>query len=375
MDHLSSIASERGQLWLRLAMLRGVGPMLGRRLVTELGGIDQIWSMDATRLKSVDGVGPKLLAVLAGGHAVNIDPVLCECEARGIRLLCPDDESWPAMLYGIDDAPLVLFVQGDITALNTAKPIAMVGARRASREGQVISRSWSRYFSDQGMTVISGMAYGIDAAAHGGALSGSSPTIAVLGCGLAGTTEEQQLQVAAICRQGCVVSEFLPDVSARPEYFPRRNRIIAALARATLVMEADVRSGSMITARQALEYGRELFAVPGSVLLRNHDGCHQLIRDGATLISKPAQLLQHMNWEGGGRISAAGKKTYAPANALEAKVMAALGSQSMHLDTLCETCGLTLPELSPILLALELQDVIKRLPGNRYILSVELSES
>ncbi len=355
-------------------MLRGVGPMLGRRLVAEFGGIEHLWAMGSAGLKTIDGVGPKLVATFEQSRKAACDPVLSACEEKEISLICPDDDVWPEMLNGIDDSPLVLFVRGDVLALNATAKLAVVGARRASREGQVITRRWSRYLSDQGVTIVSGMDYGIDAAAHGGALEGMSPTIAVLGCGLTALSEEQQAQVAAISRQGCVVSEFLPEITARPEYFPRRNRIIAGLAEATLVMEADVRSGSLITARQALEYGRELFAVPGSVLAGNHDGCHQLIRDGATLAAKPTQLLQHMGWQGAAQAAHPHRKTYLPANALEANVMSALRLNSMHLDTLCETCGLTLPELSPILLALELQGVIERLPGSRYLLSVELPE-
>jgi len=366
--------SDRAQLWLRLAMLRGIGPMLGRRLVAEFTDIEAFWAADAEALKAIDGVGPKLLTIILHSDEKSIDPVIQSCEERGIRIICPDDKVWPASLSGLDDLPLILFVQGDVNQLHQPRMLSVVGARRASREGQVIARRWSRFFSDRGVNIISGMAYGIDAAAHRGALEGGSATIAVLGCGLAAVSEEQQLQVDAICRKGCVVSEFLPEVTARPEYFPRRNRIIAACSQATLVVEADLRSGSLITARQALEYGREVFAVPGSVLAGNHEGCHQLIRDGAVLAASPEQLLQHMGWQSLTGSPKSRKKTYIPATDLEAKVLSALGAEGMHLDSLCETCGLTLPELSPILLALELQGVIERLPGSRYMLSVELPE-
>ena len=230
---------------------------------------------------------------------------------------------------------------------------------------------WSRSFSDHGITTISGMAYGIDAAVHGGALEGLSPTIAVLGCGLASVNEVQQAQIEAICRQGCVISEFLPDQGARPEQFPRRNRIIAALARATLVVEADLRSGSLITARCAANYGREVLAVPGSVLSSGHAGCHQLIEDGAMLAQDPASVMRQLAWQGDSIKSGKRKRTFQPGSENEAKIVEILGRESLHLDELTETCGLTLPELSPILLGLELQGVIQRLPGSRYQLSLE----
>jgi len=244
--------------------------------------------------------------------------------------------------------------------------LAVVGARRASREGQLIARRWCRYLSAQDIGIVSGMAYGIDTAAHAGALEATAPTIAVLGSGLlAAFSPEQQRQMDAIAAQGCVISEFLPDTPPRPEHFPRRNRIIAALAGGTCIIEADIRSGSLITARQAAEYGREVFAVPGSVLGGLHAGCHQLIRDGAVLAESAADILRHMAWK---QYRSAPGKSYVPAGEQEAAVIAALKQNIHHLDSLAEICDLTVPELSPILLALELQGVIERLPGSRYAL-------
>jgi len=199
--------------------------------------------------------------------------------------------------------------------------------------------------------------------------------VAVLGCGLATLTEQQQNQVRAITERGCVISEFLPEVTAKPEHFPRRNRIIAGLSHATLVMEADIRSGSLITARNAIDYGREVFTVPGSVLGGNHAGCHQLIREGAVLTENADNVLQSMGWMSGDGETAAGGKAYQPANADELKLLQALTGGSMHLDHLAETCGLTVPELSPIVLRLELQGVIERLPGSRYLLACVILES
>jgi len=348
-------------------MVRGVGPMLGRKLLDVCGTIDSLWMKPAASLQAIDGVGPQLLSALRESHADTTSPVLDLCREQGIGLLCPDDDDWPESMSMLNDAPLVLFYRGDVSCLNGKQMLAVVGARRASREGCVMTRRWCRYLSDRQTTVVSGMAYGIDAAAHGGALEGSSATIAVLGCGLNTLSEQQQLQVEAVAAQGCVISEFLPEVSARPEYFPRRNRIIAALSHATLVMEADVRSGSLITAKQALEYGREVFAVPGSVLGGKHAGCHQLIREGAPLIENADGVLQSMRWASG-RAESNHKKTYRAADVKEAKLLQVLAVESMHLDHLAESCGLTVPELSPILLRLELQGVIERLPGSRYIL-------
>jgi len=355
-------------------MVRGIGPMLGRKLVKAVGNIESLWVQSAADLQALDGLGPKLLSALQHSHPEITAPILDVCEQQHISLLCPDDRGWPECLSTLDDAPLLLFFQGDMNCLDGNHMLAVVGARKASREGSLITRRWCRYFSNRNTTIISGMAYGIDAAAHGGALEGVSPTIAVLGCGLATLSEQQRGQVQAVATQGCVVSEFLPEVSARPEYFPRRNRIIAGLSHAVLVMEADIHSGSLITAKQALDYGREVFAVPGSVLGRNHAGCHQLIRDGSMLVENADDVLRGMNWISTSATSKH-KKTYQPSDADEKKLLQALAGQSMHLDHLAESCTLTVPELSPILLRLELQGVIERLPGSRYLLSVELQKT
>ena len=365
--------------WLRLSMVRGIGPITGRRLVQAVGGMDRLWSQSPHAWQAIPGIGPQLLSALEKypDPAVEaaIESIIRLCKQHGIGLLCPDDPGWPATLQPFDDAPLLLFFRGDAACLNDPHMLAVVGARRASRESAVITRRWCSYLSGHQVCIVSGMAYGIDAAAHGGALEGDAPTIAVLGCGLAALAEQQQRQVQAIAKQGCVVSEFLPTVAARPEHFPRRNRIIAGLSHATLVMEADVRSGSLITARQAADYGREVFAVPGSVLGGNHAGCHQLIREGATLAENADELLQAMGWMAAATGRHHSEKSYCPADAKEAKLLQALAGGSMHLDHLAESCGLTVPELSPILLRLELQGVIERLPGSRYLLACVVAAS
>ncbi len=367
--------SAAAQQWLRLSLVRGIGPMLGRQLVAQLGGMPALWQADATSLKCIDGLGPRLIEALSATAPDATASIIEQCKALNIGILCPDDVLWPARLEATGDAPLALFVQGDATCLGGPHMLAVVGARKATQEGRSLTRRWCRYLSGHGVSVVSGMAFGIDVAAHRGALENASPTIAVLGCGLASLSEEQQRQVTAVAAQGCVVSEFLPTVSARPEHFPRRNRIIAGLAEATLVMEADIRSGSLITARQAADYGREVLAVPGSVLGGHHAGCHLLIREGAMLSESADALLQYMGWQGDASGAKVGKAIYHPASEQEEKVLSVMARDILHIDALAETCGLTVPELSPILLALELQGVVERLPGSRYLLAVELKKT
>lgn len=346
-------------------MARGVGPRTGRQLISACGSIHELWSKSDEELRQIDGIGPKLITSLRSSSQQDRDSVLQQCKHSSIQLLCLEDEAYPRTLKACEDAPLLLFAQGDISALGSQHLLAVVGARKASRESTLVARRWSAYCSKRGVTIVSGMAYGVDAAAHGGALEGVSPTIAVLGCGLSVLTDSQKRQVDAIAAQGCVISEFLPNTTARPENFPQRNRIIAGLSQATIVIEAGLRSGSVITAGQALSYGREVFAVPGSILNKAHAGCHQLIRDGAVLIESADTLLQLLSWS---QQAEKANEIYTPANSEESKILAALKQEIMHLDCLADVCGLTVTELSPSLLALELQGVIERLPGSRYIL-------
>ncbi len=356
-------------------MVRGIGPMLGRQMLAQLGGMQALWAADAATLARVDGLGPRLVDLLLSASPDTARQVIEQCEKLHIGIICPQDAHWPIMLEETGDAPLVLFTRGDAACLSEPHMLAVVGARRASQEGRSLTRRWCRHLSEQGVAIVSGMAFGIDAAAHRGTLEGHAPTIAVLGCGLGSLNEDQQHQMAAIAAQGCVISEFLPSLSARPEHFPRRNRIIAGLAGATLIMEADIRSGSLITARQAANYGREVLAVPGSVLAGHHAGCHALIREGAALVESSAAVLLEMGWKTDASNKKRGGKTYHPAPGREEKILAALADDIMHIDALAETCGLTVPELSPILLALELQGVVERLPGSRYLLAVELKKT
>jgi len=358
--------SDRAIAYLRLKMARGVGPRTGHQLVSLFDSIDALWQALPEGLVQHSEISSKLIQSLGSVNQKTVEKVASTCRDSNIQLLCPEDELYPQNLLSCEDAPLLLFVRGDKSLLNNPRLLSIVGARKATNEGKVIARRWSKYCSDRGVSIVSGMAYGIDAAAHRGALEGDTGTIAVLGCGLKAITgETQKRQAEAVSEQGCVISEYLPDITARPEQFPQRNRIIAGLSQATLVVEAGLRSGSMITAGQAAGYGREVFSVPGSVLNDSHTGCHQLIRDGASLAGSATELLQQLGWTQ----NKCGKPlAYSPCNTNEAKIMTALKLEMMHLDALSEACGLTVPQLSPSLLALELQGVIERLPGSRYTL-------
>jgi|UPI000380402F DNA processing protein len=354
---------------LRLYGIRGIGPYTANQLLASFGSAAAFWQAGATAWQAQEGIGPKLLQALQQSSEEETEQLLQQCRSQRIRLLVRDDPQYPESLRQIDDAPLVLFAFGNLDVLQASRMLAIVGARKASKEGRLICRRWSEYLSSQQVVTVSGMAYGIDAAVHGGAVAVQAPTVAVLGAGLLTLYPMQQQQVRAIVGQGgCVLSEYLPEQSARPEYFPQRNRIIAGLSAATLVMEADVASGSLITARHALRYGREVFAVPGSVLNQNHAGCHQLIRDGAYLAESADDVMQLMGWQSQAARDDSLESTLAHCNDGEQAVIRALQHDVLHVDQLAEACACTVPDLAALLLSLEMQSIIESLPGSRYTL-------
>jgi len=354
--------------YLRLSLVSGVGAYTAQRLLQSFGSIDAIWKQPKQAWLDIEGVGPKLVSALSAATSPQItrdlESLVQTCQQENIHIICQDDDAWPKGLQSCADAPMVLYVRGELASLQSQKILAMVGARKASAEGKLIARRWSTYCSGQGVVVISGMAPGIDSAAHGGSLDADSAGIAVLGYGLLAGSTQQMRQMDALAEKGCVLSEYAPHTVAKAGYFPQRNRLIAGIAQALIVIEGGLKSGSLITARQAAQYGRDVFAVPGSVLNDIHAGCHQLIQDGAMLATDAADVLQQMAWKAGEIKST----SYQATSDIEAKIMRLLGRQIMHVDSLAEDCGLTVHALSSILLRLELQGVIEKLPGSRYTL-------
>jgi len=362
------VTSGNAAHYLRLSRVAGVGVMIARRLLDQCDSIQMLWQKTKQDWLAIDGVGPKLAQALitAQTDAVSkeIEQLIAECETHKIVIICPEDACWPSQLHACPDAPLVLYVYGQKSCLNSEKILGMVGARKASAEGKLITRRWSAYVSAQGVIVVSGMAPGIDSAAHGGSLDAESAGIAVLGYGLKAGNFHQQKQIEALAEQGCVLSEYAPHKEAHPSFFPQRNRLIAGLSHGLVVVEGGLKSGSLITARQALNYGREIFAVPGSVLNDVHSGCHQLIKDGAILAMDAEHILLDMGWQP----SKKSVNPYQPKSDVEAKIIQCITHEIKHVDALAEDCGLTVPELSTILLALELGGIIEKLPGSRYTL-------
>lgn len=288
----------------------------------------------------------------------------------GNHLLCFDDEGYPDLLRQIPDFPLLLYARGDRRLL-AAPQIAIVGSRLCTPGGAQTAFEFAAQIAASGLTVTSGMALGIDAAAHRGALDAGGDTLAVIATGADIDYPASNRRLAARIREtGLLVSEFPLGTPARRANFPRRNRIISGLALATLVVEAAKRSGSLITAGFAADQGREVFAVPGSIHNPQARGCHDLIRDGAVLVESPGEVLSGLGPVAGAAVSHSPAAVDDPVPELDPelrRLLEAIGYDPVHCDLLAERSGLTIDKLSSMLLVLELNDLIQPAPGGCFV--------
>ena len=290
--------SDRRQAWLALSLLDGLGPAARRHLLEQVADPPALLQSDFLTLASY-GLNARIqhsvLQCQQGDERIRqgIEQSLGWLEQPDCHLLTRDSGYYPALLREITDPPLVLFVQGNPALLNDPQ-IAMVGTRNPGPHGAATARAFARSFTDSGLTVTSGMALGIDGACHQGALDVGGQTIAVWGTGLANCYPRRHRKLAdsIVAEGGALVSEQLPHTSPHPGLFPLRNRIISGMSLATLVVEASLNSGSLITARLAMEQNREVFAMPGSIHNPQARGCHRLLRDGATLVETVQDVLQ-----------------------------------------------------------------------------------
>ncbi|NUR23567.1 DNA-processing protein DprA [Frateuria sp.] len=363
--------------WLTLLRTPGVGPAwLRERLAAEGGDIHAV--LDGLR-RAPASLDPAARRWLGRPVTARLAADLAWLAAPGHRLLCCTDADFPPLLEHIAQPPAALFVDGD-AALLLRPQVAIVGARGATAGGLAHARRFASVLAQAGFVITSGMADGVDGAAHAATLDVGAPTIAVVGTGPDRVYPRQHHALAqTIAAHGALVSEFPPGTAPRADHFPRRNRLIAGLALGTLVVEADLKSGSLITARLAGEQGREVFALPGSVHNPLARGCHRLIREGARLVEEPIELIEALapaaralgvelaarlaSTTGAGRAVSADPAERDPDYRL---LDDALGHDPATLDELSARTGLPAAALSSMLLLLELDGRVESLPGNRY---------
>jgi DNA processing protein len=336
-------------------LLRALGGDLGR-------------AVDARALRGVELPDAARAFLLAPDERA-IEADVAWLTASGTQIILCTDANYPPLLRQISGAPATLYVQGAVAALSSAQ-LAMVGSRSPTPAGSATAREFAAWFARTGLTVTSGLAAGIDAASHEGALAGGGRTVAVCGAGLDRIYPAGHAELAQrIARSGALVSEFPPRTAPLPAHFPRRNRIISGLSLGTLVVEAARHSGSLITARLAGESGREVFAIPGSIHSPLSRGCHQLIRDGATLVEQASDVLSQL------RIPFSNEQLTTPSAAPETPrgldkeyemLLDALGFEPATIDVLVARTHLPGESVASMLLILELEGRVAALPGGRY---------
>ena len=363
--------------WLALNRTPGVGSRGMHKLLQHFSTPASIFAANREQLASL-GLPAAAIEHLKRPDWTAVETDLAWLKQPDNRLIRITDAAYPPLLAAIADPPPLLFVHGDADYLLQPQ-LAVVGSRNPSRDGIALAEDFSAYLSACGLTVCSGLAAGIDAAAHRGALRGAAGTVAVTGTGLDRVYPAQHRELAhRIADNGALVSEFAPGTPPLASNFPRRNRIISGLGMGTLVVEAALRSGSLITARQALEQGREVFAIPGSIHNPLARGCHALIRQGAKLVESGSDILEELS----GRFNplpeatADSKPTAASQAAAELAaeyrdLLDAMGYEPVCVDQLVARSGLTPEEVSSMLLLLELEDKVHSGAGGRYTRNIE----
>ncbi|KMQ72875.1 DNA-processing protein DprA [Marinobacter subterrani] len=367
--------------WLFLTRLPKFGPVRRRELLADIPDLTHLLTLNSATLRALGLAADSLAAIQAWQQRDESHPMVGEvwsilnnCRRHGIGILTWQDVNYPEQLRHIHDAPVVLYTLGD-TGLLGRDQLAIIGSRKATRAGLDHARRFAAELSARQLLVTSGLALGVDGAAHAGALDAGFPTTAVIGCGLDRIYPNQHRRLGErVIAEGLMLSEYPPGTPARAAHFPQRNRIISGLSRGVLVVEAGLRSGSLITARMALEQGREVFAIPGSVHSPVARGCHQLIKQGARLVETVDDILEELGawWSPPLTETASAPESPATTNPQpavagldrrEIAVFEALGYDPQSTDALSSATGLPADQLMQSLLLLELQGLVSSAPG------------
>mgnify|MGYP003683019641 CR=1 FL=1 len=364
--------------WLALWRIPGVGPGHFRQITDRYPSMTGFFNLPVAELEAL-GLSAKQSRLIAGFQR-GTEPKLLEGVTRDLdwleqaeehRVLTWADDDYPPLLREIKGSPPILFVRGDASLLSLPQ-IAIVGSRHSSRQGRKLAQDFANYFSSNGFVTTSGLALGIDAAAHAGAMLGGGKTIAVLAHGLDDIYPNRNRNLGLeVVKQGALVSEFPIGVSPRAEFFPRRNRIISGLSLGVLVVEAALKSGSLITAHEAVDQGREVFAIPGSINDPLAKGCHALIRNGARLVETAQQVVDELMPLLGfmqQQIEPLTQQAHAQAdqyeqNSLERRLLAALEYEPTPIDQLVGLTGLCVADISSTLVMLEIDGVVQQQQG------------
>lgn len=353
--------------WLALIKAPGVGPVAFHKLIQKISPRD-FFETDHALWREIN-FSERTRKWLANPDWQAVERDLEWAEQPDCRILCYNDENYPILLREIHDPPPVLYVKGNRTCLNQPQ-LAVVGSRNASPIGLETAQAFAKQLAGSGLAITSGLALGIDGAAHAGALAAGGVTIAVTGTGLDQVYPARHQKMAEqICEKGALVSEFAIGTPPSAENFPRRNRIISGLSHGVLVVEAALRSGSLITARMALEQGREVLAIPGSIHHTLSKGCNNLLRQGAKLVETAADIIEELGFYGSfhpQEAAESGAGNDFPLDESYLKLLECVGYEPTGIDTLIARSRLTTESVCSMLLVLELHGMVETVAGGLY---------
>jgi DNA processing protein len=356
--------ADEKKYWIGFNMVRGIGAVRFQQIRSYFNDLSMAWEAPASAYKQAGLPKRALTNLLKLRDEIDLDQVYDSILEKEIMVLTLLDEAYPRLLREIDQSPPVLYIRGELAPADEFA-VAMVGTRRVSSYGQQITRDTSLYLAGNGLTIVSGLARGVDGLAHQHALKAGGRTIAVLGSGVDVIYPPEHRKLAeAIIENGAVVSDY--PLGTQPEgiNFPPRNRIISGLSLATIVVEAGERSGALITADFALEQGRDVFAVPGNVLSPASRGTNRLIQKGAYALVSPQDVLDVLDLSQVEAIKSA--RQALPADEIEAKILRVIGFEPIHVDEVCSLAGLPVDKVSAALTMMELKGMVQHVGGMRY---------
>jgi len=348
--------------WFALNNIPDLGNASIKKLWDHFGSIDKILSANEEELSGVEGLSKKVIKGILDGNSPDFS-LGFQSITKDVKILTFENANYPQALLNIYDPPSILYVRGDESLLNQ-KSIAIVGTRKATHYGKTMARKLAYELASMGIVIVSGLALGIDTAAHEGALEAKGKTIAVLGCGVDVIYPPSNKDLYS--RIQTIVSEFEPGTKVENWRFPQRNRIISGLSLGTIVIEGHYESGAMITAKQALDQGREVFALPGQVGLEQSLGPHWLIKQGAKLIESVDDILEELNLER--RTPTTEHRAQVDLSEEEREIVKVLSLEPKHVDMIAYEAKMAIPQVSSLLLMMEMKKIIRQLPGKRFVL-------
>lgn len=356
---------ETKAFWLAFNQVSGIGPARLSALLEQCGHIEGAWRASVQEMQSAGLDRRTIEALLEARSQIDLASLWAEAQKAGVSILTWDDATYPEILRQTPAAPPVLFVRGSLTRQDEGG-VAIVGTRRASAYGREVAHTFATALARNGITVVSGLALGVDSVAHQAALDAGGRTIAVLGSGVDQIYPQRNLQLAQrMIEHGALVSDYR--LGARPEAgnFPARNRIISGLSKGVIVVEAGERSGALITARFAAEQGRDVFAVPGSIFHPGSAGCNRLIQDGATPALNVDDILAQLNLTR--HVQQTEVRSAVPTTADEQEILTQLSAEPCHIDSLVRQLSLPAQQVTGLLTMMELKGLVRQVDGNRYV--------